>query len=101
MVWQVKDGLRQGISEAELAKRLGSHPFVVKKAREQAVRFSDADLYRMLEAIGQTDIAIKSTGTPPEVLLEELVLDLCLDSKKPPNTPRGPEKLERTGTKER
>ena len=84
IVWQVKDGLRQGISEAELAKRLGTHPFVVKKAREQAVRFSDADMYRMLEAIGQTDTAMKSTGTPPEVLLEELVLDLCLDSKKAP-----------------
>ncbi len=101
MAWQVKDGLQQGISEAELARRLGSHPFVIKKAREQAVRIPDADLYRMLEAIGQTDIAIKSTGTPPEVLLEELVLDFCLESKKPPNTLRGPEKLQRTGTKER
>ncbi len=84
MVWQVKDGLRQGISEASLATRLGSHPFAVKKAREQAVHISDADLYRMLEAIGQTDTAIKSTGTPAEVLLEELVLDLCLESKKAP-----------------
>jgi DNA polymerase-3 subunit delta len=84
MIWQVKDGLRQGMSEAELAKRLGSHPFVVKKAREQSVRFSDTDLYRTLGAICQTDIAIKSTGTPPEVLLEELLLDLCLDSAKRP-----------------
>jgi DNA polymerase-3 subunit delta len=84
LVWQVKDGLGQGMSEASLATRLGSHPFVVKKAREQAVHISDADLYRMLEAIGQTDTAIKSTGTPAEVLLEELVLDLCLESKKAP-----------------
>lgn len=92
MVWQVKDGLRQGISEAELAARLRSHPFVVKKAREQAVRFSDADLYRVIDAIAQTDIAIKSTATPPELLLEELVLDLCLGSNKRPATPRGHEK---------
>ncbi len=83
MVWQVKDGLRQGLLEAELAKRLGAHPFVVKKAREQSVRFSDADLYATLKAICETDIAIKSTGTPPDVLLEELLLDLCLDGKKP------------------
>jgi DNA polymerase-3 subunit delta len=81
IVWQVKDGLRQGIPEAELAKRLGTHPFVVRKAREQASRFSDADLYRVIEAIGRTDIAMKSTGTSPELLLEELVLDLCLDRK--------------------
>jgi len=86
MVWQVKDGLRQGLSEAELAARLRAHPFVVKKAREQAVRFSDADLYRVIEAIAQTDIAIKSTGILPELLLEELILDLCMEGKKPPDT---------------
>jgi DNA polymerase-3 subunit delta len=89
MVWQVKDGLRQGMSEADLAKRLGAHPFVVKKAREQSGRLSDADLYRMLEAICQTDMAIKSTGAPPEVLLEQLLLDLCLDAAKHFEPPRG------------
>jgi DNA polymerase III subunit delta len=76
IVWQVKEGLRLGLQEAELAKRLGSHPFVIKKAREQAGRFSDADLYNILCAVGQTDIAMKSTGSPPDLLLEELVLDL-------------------------
>jgi DNA polymerase-3 subunit delta len=84
MVWRVKDGLRQGMSEAELSKRLGQKsPFVIRKARDQAVRFSDADLYSMIEAIGQTDLAIKSTGTSPELLLEELVLDLCLAGGRP------------------
>ena len=78
MVWRVKDGLRQGVPEEELPKRLGSRPFIVKKAREQALRFSDARLYQMVEAVGQTDIAIKSTATSPELLLEELVLNLCL-----------------------
>jgi DNA polymerase III subunit delta len=76
IVWQVKEGLKLGLQEAEMAKRIGSHPFVIKKAREQAVRLSDADLYRILKAIAQTDIAIKSTGTSPELLLEELVLNL-------------------------
>jgi DNA polymerase-3 subunit delta len=82
LVWQVKDGMRQDIPEAELPKRVGSHPFVVRKAREQALRFSDTDLYRVIEAIGRTDIAIKSTGTSPELLLEELVLTLCSISKE-------------------
>lgn len=90
LVWQVKDGLSQGLSEAELAKRLGAHPFAVKKAREQSLRFTDADLYRTLSAIGQTDLEIKSTGTSPEVLLEELVLDLCLEGGKGRSAPRGP-----------
>jgi DNA polymerase III subunit delta len=95
IVWQVKDGLRQGIPEAELASRLRSHPFVIKKAREQAARFSDAELYRVIEAIAQTDIAIKSTGSSPELLLEELVLVLCMDGKEPSVTPGRHEKAMR------
>ncbi|MDR3554459.1 MAG: DNA polymerase III subunit delta [Syntrophobacteraceae bacterium] len=77
IVWQVKDGLRQSIPESQLAKRVGAHPFVVKKAGEQAARFSDAYLYRVMEAVGRTDIAMKSTGTSPVLLLEDLVLNLA------------------------
>ena len=77
VIWQVKDGLRQRIPESELAKRIGAHPFVVKKAGEQAGRFSDAYLYTAIEAVGRTDIAIKSTGISPELLLEDLVLNLA------------------------
>jgi DNA polymerase-3 subunit delta len=77
LVWQVKDAMRQGISDAELPKRVGAHPFAVRKAREQALRFSDAELYGAVEAIGRTDIAVKSTGISAELLLEELVLNLC------------------------
>ncbi|MHC1725142.1 MAG: DNA polymerase III subunit delta [Syntrophobacteraceae bacterium] len=83
VIWQIKDGLHLGISEAELVQRLKLHAFVVKKAREQAARFSDGDLYRILSAIGQTDVAIKSSGTPPEAQLEALVVELCLDRKSP------------------
>ena len=77
LVWQVKDGMRLGISEADLHRRLGAHPFAVRKARQQALRFSDAELYRAIAAIGRTDIAIKSTGTSADLLLEDLVLTLC------------------------
>lgn len=88
IVWQVKDGLRQGIAESQLAKRIGAHPFVVKKAGEQAHRFPDAYLYRVMEAVAQTDIAIKSTGTSPELLLEDLVLNLTLPDMRQATTER-------------
>jgi DNA polymerase-3 subunit delta len=76
IIWQVKDGLRQTIPEAQLIKRTGAHPYVVKKAGALAGRFTDAYLYKAIESVGQTDIAIKSTGSAPELLLEELVLKL-------------------------
>lgn len=88
VIWQVKDGLRQSIPESQLAKRVGAHPFVVKKAGEQAARLSDAYLYKVLEAVAQTDIAIKSTGTSPELLLEDLVLNLALPDRQKTTTER-------------
>ncbi|MEM5785741.1 MAG: DNA polymerase III subunit delta [Syntrophobacteraceae bacterium] len=83
LLWQVKDGLRQGLSDAELAGRLKMHPFAVKKAAAQAPHFSDSELHDIHEAIRQTDVAIKSTGSPPDLVLEGLILSLCLEKKKP------------------
>lgn len=89
VLWQVKDGLRSGMPEVQLSEKLKLHAFVVKKAREQAVRFSDSDLYEILDAIRQADLAIKSTGSSPEAMLEELLIGLCLKNEKPPGALRG------------
>lgn len=83
MLWQVKDALRRGMTEAELALRLKSKPWAIQKASEQAARFSDSDLRSIHEAIRRADADLKSRGTPPEVIMEALVLDLCLEKKKP------------------
>ena len=82
-LWQVKGGLGQNLSEAQMSQRLKLHPFAVKKACEQAGRFSESDLHRIHDAVRRADIAIKSTGSPPELILESLLLDLCLERKKP------------------
>jgi DNA polymerase III subunit delta len=87
--WQVKDGLRQGMTEAQIAARLKAHPYVVKKARDHAARFSDSDLNDILDAIRLTDVALKSTGSPPELLMESLLLRLCLEKKMPSDESRG------------
>ncbi|MFZ2446937.1 MAG: DNA polymerase III subunit delta [Syntrophobacteraceae bacterium] len=81
MLWQVKDGLGRGVSETELAAKLKRRPFAVRKASEQAARFSESDLRAFLEAIRQADVDIKSTGSPPELVLEALLLDLCMEKK--------------------
>lgn len=88
-LWQVKDGLRLGFSEPQLAQRLKLHAFAVKKASEQAALFCESDLREIHEAIRRTDVAVKSTGSPPELLLESLLIDLCLETQKPPETLRG------------
>lgn len=82
-LWGVKDGLRMGMSESQLAGRLKMHAFAVKKSCEQAARFSDEELHGILDAVRQADVAIKSTGSAPEAILEDLLLDMCLQKKSP------------------
>lgn len=89
VLWQVKDGLEMGLSEAKLTERLKLHSFVVKKSSEQVARFSESDLHAILDAVRQADVAIKSTGSSPELVLESLVIELCLATKKPSNSLRG------------
>ena len=77
-LWQVKEGLEEGLSIDEIAGRLKSKPFSVKKISRHAAGFSGADFLRIHRAICDTDLAIKSTGAAPELILENLILSLCL-----------------------
>ena len=52
--------------------------FVVKNYTQEASHFTESAFYRIHQAIRKTDLALKSTGTSPEIMLEALVLSLCL-----------------------
>lgn len=73
----VDAGARQGVDADELRRRLGLHPFVIKKCLSQRRRFSQATLARALQALAQADLALKSSGRPAELVLERLVLQLA------------------------
>jgi DNA polymerase-3 subunit delta len=78
LCWQAKDGAAQGLTPPQLAQKMGVPPFVVKNYTQEASHFTESDLYRIHQAIRKTDLALKSTGTSPEIMLEALVLSLCL-----------------------
>ncbi|GLI36236.1 DNA polymerase III subunit delta [Desulforhabdus amnigena] len=77
LVWQVKDGLQRGLALAQIAQGTGLSPFVVKNYVQQASQFSESVLLHAHQALRNADIAIKSSGSAPEMILECLVLDLC------------------------
>jgi DNA polymerase-3 subunit delta len=62
----------------ELAQELGVPPFIANKISEQARHFSRAELRRALLRLAQTDLELKSARRPDELILQEMVLDLCL-----------------------
>lgn len=83
-LWQVKDGLAQRLSPTQIAQRLSLSPSVVRTIVQQAQTFSEEELHRALKALRETDLALKSTGTHPEMAMEALVLNLSLTQKKNP-----------------
>lgn len=64
----------------ELASALGVPPFLARKIAEQARRFSRRELRRALHRLAETDLELKGSKRPDELIMEEMVLALCLGS---------------------
>jgi DNA polymerase III subunit delta len=67
----------------DLAKELGTSPWNIKKLMEQAKSFSEASLREGILRCHQTDLAIKRSGGPKDLLMEKLVIDLCRPAHRP------------------
>jgi DNA polymerase-3 subunit delta len=61
----------------ELAKELGTSPWNIKKLMEQGRNFSEASLQEGIQKCHQTDLAVKRSRGPRDLLMEKLVIDLC------------------------
>jgi len=53
------------------------HPFVVYNALKHSGKFSRSRLMGHMEQLVAADVAMKSTGRDPRVMLERLLIDLC------------------------
>jgi DNA polymerase-3 subunit delta len=61
----------------ELAKELRTPPWTIKKLMDQGKSFSETSLREGIFRCHQTDLAIKKSGGPKDLLMEKLVIDLC------------------------
>ena len=62
---------------ASLASILKVHPYFVQKYQQQAQNFSTEELEKGLVMLYQTDVGLKSSLMPDEILMEVLVYQLC------------------------
>jgi DNA polymerase-3 subunit delta len=53
------------------------HPFVIYNALRNSGKFSQARLIRHVDQLVATDVAMKSMGRDPWLMLERLIIDLC------------------------
>ncbi|MBI3046900.1 MAG: DNA polymerase III subunit delta [Acidobacteria bacterium] len=72
----------EAIHELHLALDAGAPPFfVLGQLRTAAERLPPARVRHGIEAVFSTDLALKSSGGEPRVLLERLVVELCSSHK--------------------
>lgn len=77
MLLQLKELSEAGATPNEIREKLGLHPFVIQKTLPQTKNFSFADLERAFEQLLETDVAIKTGQSEPELAIEMLVAQLA------------------------
>jgi len=74
----VYPSLKQGVGVGEEQVDLVSqHPYVVYQSLKNAGRFTRSELAGYLEMLVRIDLALKSTGQEPRLLLERFLLAVC------------------------
>jgi DNA polymerase III subunit delta len=81
MVARMREALSEGLRPQEAAKRAGAPPFKAAELTESARRFTAASLGDAFALIASTDRALKRSKRPPDVILQDAVLDLCADPR--------------------
>jgi DNA polymerase-3 subunit delta len=61
----------------DLAKELRTPPWTIRKLIDQGKNFSEASLQEGILKCHQTDLAVKRSRGPKDLLMEKLVIDLC------------------------
>ncbi len=61
----------------DLAKELRTPPWNIRKLMDQGKNFSEASLKEGIRKCHQSDLAIKRSRGPKDLLMEKLVIDLC------------------------
>ncbi|MDR3601645.1 MAG: DNA polymerase III subunit delta [Desulfosporosinus sp.] len=68
---------RQGGNVAEAPSRLGISPYETQKVWQQSVRLSTEQLEKALSECLNTDLALKTGGGEPGLLLEMMIIKFC------------------------
>lgn len=66
------------VSKGDISKELGMNPYFMKKYREQASLFKVSKLEKGIKAILECERSLRTENVNEELLLENLVLELCL-----------------------
>ena len=81
LIFRVKELIGRKTPTEEIAGQLKMPPWRLKNILDQAKRFSEASLREGILNCHRTDLAVKRSRGPKELLMEKLVIDLCRAEK--------------------
>jgi len=81
LIWRVKKMASSHNRMDETARALRMSPWMVKNLATQARSFSESSLREGILKCHRTDLAIKKSRGPKNLLMEKLVIDLCHPNK--------------------
>lgn len=76
MVARMADGLQGGLSAGEAAKAAGAPPFKAADLATAARRFGQEQLAQAFKVLAKTDLALKGSRRPPDLILQGAIVDL-------------------------
>ena len=76
-LWQIKDCQDQRMPDGQIERTVGLRGQRLQKLMSQSRLYSTADLRHVLHSAAELDMTLKSARTPPRVLFDALVLDVC------------------------
>ncbi len=82
IVARMRDALRSGLRGKDAALEAGAPPFKARELTESAKRFGARDLAGAFSVLAEADLALKGSKRPPDRVLEEAVLALCVGERR-------------------
>jgi DNA polymerase-3 subunit delta len=76
-IWKISALTAQKTPQNEMMKKAGVSPFFLKGLQQQAGRFSNQQYRQVFSLFLATDLALKSSGGDPRMLLEKLVFEIA------------------------
>lgn len=76
MVARMGAALKNGLAPPDAAKAAGAPPFKARELAQAAKRFTHAQLAHAFSVLAETDIALKGSRRPPDVVLQAAILEL-------------------------
>lgn len=81
-LWKVREQMAKKVPQQEIARATGINPYFLNGIMGQARNFEISDLKGIFEALFAADLALKSGGRRPVLVLERLVMDICSEGGK-------------------